>query len=69
MPHRLRPDHFKAPAVPSKEAAPISCAHIAYDYADTERALLAIRGVHDIAVRTRAEGAPNAFVCLEARRS
>ncbi|KAJ7212625.1 AMP-dependent synthetase and ligase [Mycena pura] len=57
--------HFEAPTLPSKEAAltePIPCARVTYDVADIERALLAVHGVHDVAVRTRADGAPEAFV-------
>ncbi|KAJ7167921.1 acetyl-CoA synthetase-like protein [Mycena filopes] len=59
--------HFEA-SVPDNQAAlssPIPCRRVTFDTAAIERALLGLHGVHDIAVRVREEGSPEAFVVAE----
>ncbi|KAJ7127673.1 AMP-dependent synthetase and ligase [Mycena epipterygia] len=56
--------HFEAD-VPDSQAAltePIRCSRVTFDLPAIERALLDIHGVHDVAVRCRADGSPEAFV-------
>ncbi|KAJ7034277.1 acetyl-CoA synthetase-like protein [Mycena alexandri] len=56
--------HFQA-SVPDSQASlsdPIPCAHVTFDISAIERGLLDIHGVHDVAVRLREEGSPEAFV-------
>ncbi|KAJ7663603.1 AMP-dependent synthetase and ligase [Mycena rosella] len=56
--------HFEAD-VPDNQAAlsePIRCARVTFDLAEIERALGALHGVHEVAVRCRDDGSPEAFV-------
>ncbi|KAJ6559861.1 hypothetical protein B0H19DRAFT_1210275 [Mycena capillaripes] len=60
--------HFEAD-VPDKMASlsePIRCARVTFDILAIERALVDIHGVHDVAVRCREDGSPEAFVAAEA---
>ncbi|KAJ6561109.1 acetyl-CoA synthetase-like protein [Mycena vulgaris] len=57
--------HFEA-AVPNIQAAlsePIACARVGLDFDAIENALLTVFGVSEVALRVRADGAPEAFVC------
>ncbi|KAJ7708845.1 acetyl-CoA synthetase-like protein [Mycena rosella] len=57
--------HYEA-AVPDSQAAlsePIACARVALDFTAIENALLTVYGVSEAALRLRADGAPEAFVC------
>ncbi|KAJ7870970.1 acetyl-CoA synthetase-like protein [Mycena olivaceomarginata] len=59
--------HFEAD-VPNDQAAlsePIRCSRVAFDIPSVERALLDLHGVHDVAVRCRDDGSPEAFVAAE----
>ncbi|KAH9846200.1 acetyl-CoA synthetase-like protein [Lenzites betulinus] len=58
--------HYEA-AVPDKNAAlsqPIPCAAVSIDVASIERAMASISGVDEVAVRTRADGTPEAIVAV-----
>jgi hypothetical protein len=57
--------HFEA-AAPSNQAAlsePIPCARVALDLNAIHNALITVYGVSEAALRVRADGAPEAFVC------
>ncbi|KAF7975489.1 hypothetical protein HWV62_9405 [Athelia sp. TMB] len=59
--------HFEA-NTPGPEAAlsdPIPCSRVTVDVGDVEGALLGIIGVEDVAIRFRADGAPEAFVSTQ----
>ncbi|KAJ7173681.1 acetyl-CoA synthetase-like protein [Mycena filopes] len=59
--------HFEA-VVPSSQAAlsePIQCTRVALDLDAIRETLLASHGVSEVALRLRADGAPEAFVCTE----
>ncbi|KAJ7075250.1 acetyl-CoA synthetase-like protein [Mycena belliarum] len=59
--------HFEA-ITPDSQAAlsePIQCARVALDFNEIERALLTVYGVSEVALRPRADGAPEAFVCAQ----
>ncbi|KAJ6461738.1 acetyl-CoA synthetase-like protein [Mycena sanguinolenta] len=56
--------HFEAD-VPDNQASlsePIRCSRVSFDIPSVERELLSIRGVHDVAVRSREDGSPEAFI-------
>ncbi|KAJ6465007.1 acetyl-CoA synthetase-like protein [Mycena sanguinolenta] len=58
--------HFEAD-VPDNQASlsePIRCSRVSFDIPSVERALLSIHGVHDVAVRCREDGSPEAFVAV-----
>ncbi|KAJ7509101.1 AMP-dependent synthetase and ligase [Mycena galericulata] len=56
--------HFEAhvPAPNAALATPIRCAPVAFDVMQIEKVVRAVKGVADVAVRLRADGAPEAFV-------
>ncbi|KAF7352099.1 Acetyl-CoA synthetase-like protein [Mycena venus] len=63
--------HFEA-EVPDSQATlsePIRCARVTFDIPTVERALLDIHGVHDVAVRCREDGSPEAFVAASSLES
>ncbi|KAJ7824634.1 acetyl-CoA synthetase-like protein [Mycena olivaceomarginata] len=63
--------HFVAD-VPDKLVSlsePIRCARVTFDIPTIERALLDIHGVHDVAVRCRQDGSPEAFVSAAGLKS
>ncbi|KAJ7732272.1 acetyl-CoA synthetase-like protein [Mycena olivaceomarginata] len=63
--------HFEAD-VPNNQAAlsePIRCSRVAFDIPSVERALLGLHGVHDVAVRCRDDGSPEAFVAASGLES
>ncbi|KAF7353532.1 Acetyl-CoA synthetase-like protein [Mycena sanguinolenta] len=58
--------HFEAD-VPDNQASlsePIRCSRVTFDIPLVERELLGIHGVHDVAVRCREDGSPEAFVSV-----
>ncbi|KAF7353427.1 Peroxisomal-coenzyme a synthetase [Mycena sanguinolenta] len=58
--------HFEAD-VPDSQASlsePIRCSRVTFDIPLVERELLSIHGVHDVAVRCREDGSPEAFVSV-----
>ncbi|KAJ7246783.1 acetyl-CoA synthetase-like protein [Mycena haematopus] len=58
--------HFEADVPPTQASLsdPIRCSRVSFDIPSVERALLSVHGVHDVAVRCREDGSPEAFVAV-----
>ncbi|KAK7050753.1 peroxisomal-coenzyme a synthetase [Favolaschia claudopus] len=56
--------HFEAdvPDAQSALSEPIRCSRVTFDISSVDHALLSVHGVEDVAVRTRPDGAPEAFL-------
>ncbi|KAF7975487.1 hypothetical protein HWV62_9401 [Athelia sp. TMB] len=57
--------HYEAGEASGALSDPIACAHVAVDAGEVERVLRAVKGVADVAVRVRLDGAPEAFVSMQ----